>query len=46
MYSHTCFSICKGSSISLDSVQFLFLTCERLKMSDEVKYLALELFDR
>ncbi|WAR14090.1 CNTD1-like protein, partial [Mya arenaria] len=35
-----------GSCILMDSVQFLFLTCEKLKMSPEVKYLSIELFDR
>lgn len=29
-----------------DSVEFLFLTCEQMKMSSEVKYLSLEIFDR
>ncbi|XP_052819972.1 cyclin N-terminal domain-containing protein 1-like [Mya arenaria] len=37
---------CQGSCILMDSVQFLFLTCEKLKMSPEVKYLSIELFDR
>ncbi|XP_060600552.1 cyclin N-terminal domain-containing protein 1-like [Ruditapes philippinarum] len=36
----------QGSSIIQESVQFLFLTCDRMKMSSEVKYLSLDLFDR
>lgn len=36
----------QGYLLTLDCVQYLFLTCERLKMSSEVKYLSLELFDR
>ncbi|XP_053378522.1 cyclin N-terminal domain-containing protein 1-like [Mercenaria mercenaria] len=36
----------QGASVVQDSVQFLFLTCDRMKMSSEVKYLSLELFDR
>ena len=29
-----------------DSAEFVFLTCERLKLPPETRYLALELFDR
>jgi len=36
----------QGASITSESVQFLFLTCEKMKMSAEVKYLSLEIFDR
>ncbi|KAL4221667.1 hypothetical protein ACF0H5_019924 [Mactra antiquata] len=36
----------QGVSFTPDCVEFLFLTCDRLKMPNEVKYLSLELYDR